>query len=75
MSIKPVWIQLGVRWADRRFWTDELHEWLEFNGKKKKGTIERLVFPLGEQFSFSLSGSYGRAETRWCSMGKLKIPG
>ena len=33
-SIKPVWIQLGVRWTDRRFWTDELHEWLELNGKK-----------------------------------------
>ena len=24
-SIKPVWIQLGVRWIDRRFWTYELH--------------------------------------------------
>ena len=51
MSIKPVWIQLGVRWADRRFWTDELHEWLEFNGKKRE-LSRGLCFPLENYFPF-----------------------
>ena len=32
--IKPVWIQLEVRWADRRFWSNDLHQWLELNGKE-----------------------------------------
>ena len=32
-NIKPVWIQLGVRWDDHNFWSDGLHKWLEFNRK------------------------------------------
>ena len=31
--VKAVWIQLGVRWQNREFWSDDLQEWLRFNGK------------------------------------------
>jgi len=33
-KIKPVWIQLGILWTYPLFWTRDLHEWLESNGKE-----------------------------------------
>ena len=52
-SVKPMWIQLGVRWADRRFWTEELHEWLELNGNKGSCRVSCLS-PWRTTFLFAI---------------------
>ena len=52
-SVKPVWIQLGVRWANRRFWTEELHEWLELNGNKGSCRVS-CVSPWRAIFLFAI---------------------
>lgn len=31
-KIKPIWTQLGVKWAYRNFWSDNVQAWLESNG-------------------------------------------
>ena len=52
-SVKPMWIQLGVRWADRRFWTEELREWLELNGNKGSCRVSCLS-PWRTTFLFAI---------------------